>query len=399
MSHAAQPRTLAGRKIAVTGRLVSMTHRDLARLVEELGGQFVQAPTRATNFLVVGQDGWPLDGEARPTASLTQARRLKSLGYAIEIVTEDAFFTWLGVGEGSTSVHRHYTIVQLSRILGVSRDRIRGWMRAGLIEPVELVHRLAFFDYQQVASAKMLCELVAQGLNPPKIRAGLEQLRRWLPGVDAPLSQLAVLEEGGRLLVRLESGNLAEPSGQLRMEFEPEDENALAVAGGLDDRNADQWFQAAIGHEDAGDFAAAADAYRRAVRLEPDDPILHFNLANALYVLGETDEAAAEFGQAVRYDPDYAEAWNNLGTLLTEGEQRDEAIAAFGRALAVVPQYADAHFNLAETLAAAGCTSEACKHWRAYLALDPASPWASEARRRLSQYDHPPRTIPMPVGR
>jgi len=159
-----------------------------------------------------------------------------------------------------------------------------------------------------------------------------------------------------------------------------------------------QWHPA-IGHEDAGDFAAAADAYRRAVRLEPDDPILHFNLANALYVLGETDQAAAEFRQAVRYDPDYAEAWNNLGTLLTEGEHRDEAIAAFGRALAVVPQYADAHFNLAETLAAAGCTSEACEHWRAYLALDPASPWASEARRRLAQFDHQPRTIPLPAGR
>jgi tetratricopeptide (TPR) repeat protein len=371
-------------KVALTGRLASMTHREAGSLIEELGGAFVQSPTRDTDFLVVGQDGLPLGADGALTASLLRARRLRAEGYPIELINEDAFLRRLGLVEHEAGVHRRYTIVQLSRILGVPRDRIRAWMRAGFVEPVETVNRLALFDYQQVTTAKMLFELVQSGLTPGRIRDGLERLRRWLPDVDSPLSQLSVLESSGRLLVRLDDGRLAEASGQLQLDFDgPCDEAALTIVVD-EEKTAEDWFDEATELEDAGRFDEAAAAYRAAIELAPDDPVLRFNLANVLYSAEKTAEAVTHFRRAVEIDPSYVEAWNNLGSLLAEQDQIDEATTALRYALHLMPTYADAHFNLAAILSAAGRADEACEHWEAYLLLDPASPWGDEARKHLS---------------
>lgn len=383
MKHGGTDQQLSGRRVAITGRLASMTHREVGELIAELGGTVVQMPTRNTQFVVVGQEGLPLGNDGAPTACLVRARQLKAIGYPIEIVNEEAFLSQLGLVNHESQVHRRYTIVQLSRILGVPRDRIRAWMRAGFIEPVETVHRLAYFDYQQVTAAKMLYELVSTGLTPSKLREGLERLRRWLPGIDSPLSQLSVLESSGRLLVRLDDGRLAEPSGQLQLDFEAriDDDEALPVEAR--EKTTETWFEEAVYHEDAGRFDEAAAAYEAAALSEPNDPIIQFNLGNVYYACGDVDRAAMHFQRAVENDATYVEAWNNLGTLLSELNRTEEAIEALERALEIVPHYADAHFNLAGALATAGRVTDACHHWRAYLQIDPSSLWADEARKKL----------------
>ncbi len=373
---------LRDKKVALTGRLAAMTHREAARLIEDFGGKVVQAPARDTDYLVVGREGLPLGEDGQPTASLLAARQLQSLGYAIQIVSEEVFLSKLHLLEDQQKIRRRYTIVQLTRILGVSRDRIRAWMRAGLIEPVETIHRLAYFDYQQVTSAKMLSDLVRSGLTPAGIRESLARLSRWLPETDYCLSQLSVLESSRQLLVRLADGRLAEPSGQLLMTFEPEPRATVALDAA--EQTAEERLEEAVGLEAAGFFAQAADAYRAAARCDPEDAVLQFSLGNVLYSLGEYREASSHFRRAVELEPSYVEAWNNLGNLLAELGQLEEAITALRYALHIVPDYADAHFNLASILATAGRTSEAAEHWQAYLTLDPLSPWADEAQSHLA---------------
>ncbi|MFP6612981.1 MAG: tetratricopeptide repeat protein [Pirellulales bacterium] len=383
MEHKSLSKPLEGTKVALTGRLASMTHREATELVGELGGSVVQSPTRDTQFLVIGQDGLPLGEDGTPTANLLRARKLKAEGYAIELVTEDTFLHRFGLLEQEAGVHRRYSIVQLSRILGLPRDRIRCWMRSGFIEPVETVNRLALFDYQQVTTAKMLYELVGSGLMPPRIRDGLERLRQWLPGIDSPLSQLSILESSGRLVVRLEDGQLAEPNGQLQIDFEGSHSAPTLTVTGAEEKSVDDWFDEALRHEEAGQFDEALAAYRVVAQDDPDDPVLHFNLGNVLYSDGKLNEAVEHFRKAVELDSSYVEAWNNLGNLLAEQDRVDEAILALRYALSLVPTYADAHFNLAAILDVAGFGDEARQHWQAYLRLDPASPWADEARKHL----------------
>ncbi len=370
---------LADLSVSITGRLATMTHEAAAALIAEFGGRYVHSVSRQTNILVCGQEGWPLGNDGQPTQRLRLARSLRSDGYDIEILQEDAFLTRLGLLDQHESIHRRYTMVQLSRILGVSRSRMKTWARVGLIEPVETIHRLAYFDYQQVSTAKMLEQLVREGLSPIAIRRGLERLRNWLPGTEGALAQVSSLECDGAVLVRLHSGELAEPTGQLRFDFEAaQSQNSPAVAGKRE-RTAEESFQAAIEFEDQGDYQAAADCYREAIARDESDPVLYFNLGNVLYQLGDLPEAIDHFERATRLDSQYVEAWNNLGSLLYEAGRHREAVSVLRRALQLVPNYADAHFNLADCLASIGDQEGARKHWEVYLKLDPRGAMADQA--------------------
>jgi hypothetical protein len=225
-------RPLDGSRVALIGRFASLTHEELRGLVQDLGGRFDSFPMRHTKYLVVGEGQLPLDEDARPPRAIEKARQLQLLGYAIEILSEHEFFSRFGLIGPSESIRLLYTIGQLAQILNVKRDLIRYWMRTGLICPVEIVHRLAFFDFVQVQSAQTLCDLTKRGVSTSRIRATLERLRRWLPGLSDALSQLAVLEDSGRLFLRCGHGGLMESCGQRHFDFPTDgDTESLPACG------------------------------------------------------------------------------------------------------------------------------------------------------------------------
>jgi cytochrome c-type biogenesis protein CcmH/NrfG len=70
---------------------------------------------------------------------------------------------------------------------------------------------------------------------------------------------------------------------------------------------------------------AIAD-YRKALELEPNDPLTHYNLALALKYKGESSGAATEFQAALRLKPKWADAYYGLGA--TRYDLRDLTTAA-----------------------------------------------------------------------
>jgi hypothetical protein len=378
-------RPLDHSRVALLGRFASLTHEELRGLVQDLGGRFDSFPMRHTRYLVVGEGQLPLDDDARPPRSIEKARQLQHLGYAIEILSEHEFFHRFGLVGPAEPVRRLYTIGQLARILNVKRDAIRCWMRAGLICPVDIVHRLAFFDFVQVQSAKTLCDLTKRGVSTGRIRASLERLRRWLPGLGSSLSQLAVLEDSGRLLLRCDDGGLMESSGQLHFDFPTDTDTALLPTKGF--RSADTLFEDALELHDSGHFVEAASAYLSAIELDPGDPVLYFNLANVRYEQGQLEDSAAAYLAATQRDPSYVEAWNALGCVFSQLGRSKEAIVAFRRAVDLLPAYGDAQFNLASELETKGEFHAASEHWRRYLQLDSTGPWADTARERLALHE------------
>ena len=225
------------------------------------------------------------------------------------------------------------TVAELSRVLGLRAAQVRRWARLGLVTPRRTVHRLAFFDLVQVSSAKRICELLGRGASLANIRRGLEQIERRLPEREAPFSQLALLEHDGRIIVRLD-GTLAEPSGQLRFNFDPPGGAPVCGSAAVSNvrENSESLFDQALAAEDAKDLAAAAELYQRAILLDPADPVLPFNLGNVLFGLARYAEAADSFQRALRLDAGYAEAWNNLGNTLAQMGSWQGALAAFRRA-------------------------------------------------------------------
>src|SRR5260370_15232885 len=116
------------------------------------------------------------------------------------------------------------------------------------------------------------------------------QLHAWKENVEQPLVQLAVLEQSGELLVRLEGG-LAEPTGQRCFDFaDPVDQPTMTLAESP--ATAEEWFELGCDHEDLGRCGEAVEAYRQALLVGGADPTISFNLANVLYRLGQKERAA-----------------------------------------------------------------------------------------------------------
>jgi tetratricopeptide (TPR) repeat protein len=146
----------------------------------------------------------------------------------------------------------------------------------------------------------------------------------------------------------------------------------------------DEWFEIALEYEEAERPEEAARAYRKALLEGGPSSEVAFNLGNVLHSLGRWEEALSRFQQAVEVDPDFAEAWNNLASVHAQFEEWDDAVEAGRRALELAPDFADAHYNLAEAFHASGCAQEARHHARAYLAIDPKSPWAERLKQNLA---------------
>jgi tetratricopeptide (TPR) repeat protein len=101
--------------------------------------------------------------------------------------------------------------------------------------------------------------------------------------------------------------------------------------------------------------------------------------------MGHYDKAGACYREAITADPACYQATYNLGSLTEDLGDLPGAIGWYRRALELAPEYADAHFNLAGVLAKSGRAPEAAIHWRHYLDLDLASPWAELARVNLGE--------------
>lgn len=336
--------SLQGQTVCAAGRFVTTTQTNLAELVLNAGGRFVPGPSRKTSVMVVGDDSWPVEANGSLSRNIQRALQLIHDGVPLELVSEEEFLGRLGVNMPSPVRGRH-SVRDVCRLLDISAPRVRMWIRLGLIEPVETIHRLDFFDYREVANAKRLAELIRGGASTGEIRRGLEQLRGWLPDAHLPFSQLAMLESAGRLLVRL-NGELFDPDGQRLFNFDSEASSESVVplvTGGVP---LDELFEAALEAEDAGQYRRAARLYRQAIEIDAENPVLHFNLGNVQFAIGAWAAACDAYREAVSHDPNYVEAWNNLGSALAELGEESDAVAAFRQALRLVPGYADAQYNV-----------------------------------------------------
>lgn len=395
---------LQGEKIAFTGTLASMTHRQAMDLVEQHGGQSSQHVSHQTTLLVVGEEGWPLEADGRISVKLDQARQLHDKGEPVRILSESEWLGLLNVEpQGRKQLHL-YTPAMLSQLLSISVHEIRRWERAGLIKPAKKVYRLSYFDFQEVTGARRLYELARSGVKLEDLAVGLERLRTILPNIDRPLAQLDVLVRGRHLVYRDAAGLIEPTTGQRVFDFDtpppcPDNEPHTILmhaptdvegpdadtSGQINRREwaASDWFQEGCRLAEDNEIDAAIEAFRLALIDDPLNPSHHFNLADVLYRQGHPHAAIERFYMTVELDHNFLEAWTQLGCLLDETGQTRAAQEAFRVALDLHPDYPDAHFHLAELLERANRQDEAAEHWKSYLKFDQRGPWAEVARQRL----------------
>lgn len=391
-------REIAGRRIAVIGKLEAMNRREVRDFIRERGGLWADEPQSA-ELVVVGAGQVPFD----ELESLVGNEILDAAAAGqLEIIPEARFWQIVGLVEHDPQVKRLYTAAMLARLLDVPSATIRRWHRRGLIVPVHMVHRLAYYDFQEVANARRLAQLIQTGASPSAIEAKLSRLSDWFPEIQRPLTQLSVIVEGKDVLLRKGEG-LIEPSGQRRIDFAalepgpqtPRTEAPSPVLSASEfvsesfHSTPEQQLKLANALEDDQRYTEAILVYRGMLLAFGPNAEVNFALAELLYLQGETAAARERYYTAVELDDSFVEARASLGCVLLETGERELAISTFEGALAIHPDYADVHFHIARALDAERRPVDAAVHWQRFLELAPESPWADEARSQLALVNAP----------
>ncbi|MHC4948487.1 MAG: tetratricopeptide repeat protein [Planctomycetota bacterium] len=380
-----RPRTtLRHARVVFTGRLASMTRRSAADVVRRAGGQVTSGVSRRTSLLVLGMHGWPLLPDGTVSRSFRRAEQLNGRGARIRVIPEIEFLELAGRREREAEVAKSYPLAQACDLLGLAPDTLQRWEALGLVRSVE-----GRYDFQDLVSLRTIAGLLARGVTAETIATSMHGLARVLD-TGRPLAQLTIVEQSGALLAEIGDALVA-PDGQLLLNFDPAPDGPAVLTltetkqpVGL---SADEWLERGVRLEEQERHEEALEAYRRALAAQPGLAAAHFNLGNALRALDRLDGAEEHLRMAVASDPDLAVGWYNLADVLEEEGRLDEAIECLRTAVGVDAAYADAHYNLALFCEEAGRPSEARRHWRAYLRLDPDSPWAATARRHLQAAD------------
>ena len=400
--------SLRGRRITIVGRLGGMNRREASNLLRSYGAVVVESESAAVDWIVIGAEESPL-AEAELIDDAT--RRRAQVGQA-QILHETDLWQHLGLVDSEQSVRKLHTPAMLAHLLGVSVRVIRRWHRRGLIKPVRTLHRLPYFDFQEVATARRLAAWVASGASPEAIERRLLQLIEIVPDLRRPLDQLSILIEGKQVLLRQGEG-LIEPGGQLRFDFDhlntldaagettrdereptvsirfpdPSSSDRLVFppqdAGSNEYESDDDLLLSAYAAEDDGDLAYAVDCYHALLARDGGRADWHFQIGELLYRMGETIAARERYYAAIEMDPDFVEARSSLAGVLAETNQLELAVSAYQGTLVLHDDYPDVQYNLARLLDQLERPLEAERHWRRFLELAPGSPWADEARGRL----------------
>lgn len=100
------------------------------------------------------------------------------------------------------------------------------------------------------------------------------------------------------------------------------------------------WFEEGWALSHAGNHAGAADAYSRAVELNPRLEQAYVGLGAERAALGMHEEAAKDFGEAMALDPEGAGAYHGRGLLSASRGDYEKALADYGRAIELAPKNA-----------------------------------------------------------
>ena len=153
--------------VAFTGRLACMSRAEAFDVVRRRGGTPSPEVTKYTQVLVVGELGWPLLDDGRPSNKLSLATTL-----GIPIVSERRFLQWIGKS-ASASDQKTYTADQMASLTKMSIGMIRGLAQLSLLD-----ERDGRFGFRDLASARRISKLLNDGVRLSEIIRAVSEIRK-----------------------------------------------------------------------------------------------------------------------------------------------------------------------------------------------------------------------------
>jgi tetratricopeptide (TPR) repeat protein len=128
----------------------------------------------------------------------------------------------------------------------------------------------------------------------------------------------------------------------------------------------------------------AIQEFELTVKMTPQQPGLHEELADQYWVAGEVDKAADGYREELRIDPNAVTAKYKLGSLLVLGKDPAEGVELLRSTLRADPSLSDAHYYLASGLMDLDRNQEAIEEFGRAIAADPANDRAMSSYYKLT---------------
>lgn len=145
-------------------------------------------------------------------------------------------------------------------------------------------------------------------------------------------------------------------------------------------------FSQGVEFYDAGNYARAADDFRAAAEINPEDAASLYNLGLSLGALGRPAEALAAYRRALALKPAHAGARLNLCLTLNETGRPDEALPQCKRAIALRPNNPYGFLGFGTAYALLSRHEEAAYAFNLALRLKP-NMWEASYRLGKVYYD------------
>jgi len=157
--------------VAFTGRLACVTRAEAFAVVRQRGGTPSETVTKQTRLLIVGELGWPLLDDGRPSNKLSRATE-----YGIPVANERRFLEWIGKAVPDSVLKTYSTDI-------IAAGKLSGEMILKLAKLGLLDERNGSFGFRDLASARQIAKLLADGVRLSEVIRGVSQIRKWLPDV------------------------------------------------------------------------------------------------------------------------------------------------------------------------------------------------------------------------
>jgi cytochrome c-type biogenesis protein CcmH/NrfG len=157
----------------------------------------------------------------------------------------------------------------------------------------------------------------------------------WWRDLAVVLSAVALFTVG--FLILKKPGHLPQPQSEQPTELPGHGD--IADMAGVAELPADLEGLVAVGNQqmDDGNFAVAAEAYRRALEIDPSSVNVRTDYGACLYGMGLPERAIEEFRITLVNDPRHAIALFNMGIVFHDLGQADSAKVYWQRCLEVDP--------------------------------------------------------------